>query len=344
VATERVEFIVDGLVPSRGVTIFSGEGGIGKSFIALDMALAVASGGDFAKIYPCRKGGVLYVDLENDESTLGRRLVQLARGRELDVDALEIHVPKRGQEGVELEIDTPDGRAWLRTAVKRYSPCLLVVDSLIAAHRSDESNNVMMRQLMAGLDSIARSGELGLVVVHHQRKRGTVNDAGQLMRGASDLRNAVVSHFAARRGKSGVILIEHDKCRPCRPVDVFGVRLEDRPDGGVAVCLVGTGQAAVKAGNDAGAREDAVLEVLGAKGPMRGSALIQAMGCPERTGMRTLRDMVTRGEILKWPDGLYRLTEKGAGSAEAVALGGLDFDSEDSGGSEGAEEEGTAEE
>ena len=53
-----------------------------------------------------------------------------------------------------------------------------MIDSLIACHSGDENNNVAMRQLMSGLDGLARWGDLGLLLVHHQRKKGNNNDAG----------------------------------------------------------------------------------------------------------------------------------------------------------------------
>ena len=39
------EWLVDELVPSKTVTLFSGDGGTGKSLLALQLAVAVAAGG-----------------------------------------------------------------------------------------------------------------------------------------------------------------------------------------------------------------------------------------------------------------------------------------------------------
>lgn len=305
-----VDWTVEGLVPTRGVTILSGEGGIGKSFVALDMGLAVASGGLFAGQFQCAGGPVLYVDLENDEGTIGRRLSQLAAGRGLKMSGLPMFIPKRGHPGVALQLDTAAGRAWLSSAVELHKPKLVVVDSLIAAHSGDENNNVLMRQLMSGMDAIARDGNLALLVVHHQRKRGVVNDAGQAMRGASDIRNAVVSHLAARRLRDDLIICEHDKCRPARPCEPFTLRLSDNEGGGVVVEIVAQGLQAKAAGNRAMERSDIVLQRL-EQGACRAGELYELLACPERTALRTIKDMVNQGRIFKWPDGMYRLTDGG---------------------------------
>lgn len=312
-APTEVEFTVDRLVPSNGVTIFSGEGGIGKSFIALDMAMAVACGGTFADRFACKQGPVLYVDLENDPGTIGRRLKQLAIGRGVDPDSLDIYFPMYGMPGVELQQDTSEGRAWLWAAVKKYQPRLVVIDSLIACHSGDENNNVAMRQLMSGLDGLARWGDLGLLLVHHQRKKGNNNDAGQLMRGASDLRNSVVSHLAAKSCKDGAVRCEHDKCRPAQVAQPFRIAIHDREDGGVVVEPVSDHELPVRVNEVHEEREALVIETLRSRGPCTPQALYAVLDCSERTAQRTFFGLIRRGLIVKLTDGLYRLTDTGNG-------------------------------
>ena len=149
------------LVPTNGVTIFSGEGGIGKSFIALDLALQWRAAR--SRSFRLQSGPVIYIDLENDEGTIGRRLKQLGIGRGIDPATPPLYLPRRGMPGVELQQDTPEGRAWLWAIVRKYKPRLVVIDSLIACHSGDENNNVLMRQLVGGLDGLARAGEMGLL-------------------------------------------------------------------------------------------------------------------------------------------------------------------------------------
>ncbi len=309
---EPVQFTVDAIVPARGVTILSGEGGIGKSFLALDLAVAVAAGRDWVSKFPVMQGPVLYIDLENDEATIGRRLVQLCAGMDIDIDSLPLYIPKRGKPGVELMLDTPEGRAWLWGAVEQYSPRLVIIDSLIAAHQGDENSNVLMRQLIGGLDGIAREGRLGIVVIHHQRKRGAVNDAGQLMRGASDLRNSIVSHLAARRQGDDEILCQHDKCRPARPSKPFMVKIAEHENGSLTVDLVAADEAVSARADSASRREAKVTEALGALLASRSGQLQEATGLPRRTLTRTLRDMLDKGLLLRSSDGVYRLAQQDA--------------------------------
>lgn len=73
---EPVRFVVPGILP-EGLAIFAGKPKFGKSFAAMDMAIAVASGGKaFGKI-ECEAGDVLYCALEDGERRLQDRMRKL---------------------------------------------------------------------------------------------------------------------------------------------------------------------------------------------------------------------------------------------------------------------------
>lgn len=75
-----VEYIVDVII-SKGLVILSAKSKIGKSWFALDLAIAVASGADFLG-FNTTQGEVLYIDLENSKALTQQRLVRLLNGAE----------------------------------------------------------------------------------------------------------------------------------------------------------------------------------------------------------------------------------------------------------------------
>lgn len=95
---------------------------------------------------------------------------------------------------------------------KAHQPALLVIDPLVAAIRGDEDNAVYMRSVFNKLKSIADTFDMAVLVVHHPRKRGMNNDPGQMIRGSSDIRNAVSSHISLCV-KDSKLILKHDKCR-----------------------------------------------------------------------------------------------------------------------------------
>ena len=88
-----------------------------------------------------------------------------------------------------------------------------------------------MRSVIRTLSGLAREFEMAVIVAHHPRKRGQNNDAGQMIRGASDLRNAVDSHIFLRRIDGSRLLVEHDKSRHAPALEKFQVEMTDGDDG-----------------------------------------------------------------------------------------------------------------
>lgn len=309
------DFLVEGLVPARGVTMFTGEGGIGKSFIVLDLSLAVASGEKFLGRFECKDGGVLVVDLENDVQMMARRFRRVSRGRGF-AGANVSWVRKDDAGFAHLRVDTDTGRSMLESTIAAHKPRLLVIDPMVAIHGQDENSNVAMRQVMMELDRLSREHELAVVLVHHTRKRGEINDSGQRMRGASDLRNAVVSHVAFKRsgGQSkGCTLIsaEQDKCRPAESIRPFSIELSDSEDG-EAVYLKYTGEA--EGGENVmtkgGLAGDLILEALAEQGECERIDLVaiaEARGIGYRVLERKLTELLSQGLIVKPRRGLYSL-------------------------------------
>ncbi len=75
-----IRFVVPGYLP-EGCTILAGRPKLGKSWLALDMALAVANGGRCLGT-DCDPGAVLYLALEDNRRRLQSRLQKLAPARE----------------------------------------------------------------------------------------------------------------------------------------------------------------------------------------------------------------------------------------------------------------------
>ena len=70
-----IKWIVPDVLP-EGLTLLAGKPKLGKSWLALDMALAVAGGGSVLG-RECDPGAVLYLALEDNQRRLQRRLQRL---------------------------------------------------------------------------------------------------------------------------------------------------------------------------------------------------------------------------------------------------------------------------
>jgi len=194
----EVNDIVAGLVADEDVTLLGGHGGVGKGFLALQIACAVAAG-DEVLFRPTRQSRVLYYSAEDGRKRLTRRLRNLmdlfghdpekvkANLRVVDASELE---PLYGQT-VE---PTPDGKRFvqilgpradfanLSRMVEAYDPQLVVIDG---ASDTFDGNEIHRREVRAFIKLLRRVHPQRpiavLVLVHIDRSsaRGNVsNDDG----------------------------------------------------------------------------------------------------------------------------------------------------------------------
>lgn len=78
-------FLLEPFIASSGVSVFFGEGGTGKSLIALAMAVTVASGYPMFGKLPQRQGPVMYFDYEDDSDVHAERLEAIIAGTNIEL-------------------------------------------------------------------------------------------------------------------------------------------------------------------------------------------------------------------------------------------------------------------
>ena len=74
-----IRWSVHGMVP-EGVTLLAGKPKLGKSWMALGIAIAISTGGVALGTRPVEEGDVLYMALEDNHRRLGKRLAKLLTG------------------------------------------------------------------------------------------------------------------------------------------------------------------------------------------------------------------------------------------------------------------------
>src|SRR5262245_60828560 len=116
------QWAVPEFVP-EGLTLLAGKPKTGKSWLALDFAVAVAAGSCAMGNVTCKRGDVLYLALEDTQRRLHGRLKAVLQGAEAP-DGLNIATEWRRSDGGGLE----DLRHWLGIHVGIAR--LIVIDTL----------------------------------------------------------------------------------------------------------------------------------------------------------------------------------------------------------------------
>jgi RecA-family ATPase len=142
---------------------------MGKSMVALDLALTVAMGGHAFCGLSCQQGDVLYLSLDSDsDARLAERSAYLlGRPRSIESEAITLHT------------DWPVGREaltccqeWVEEAER---PLLIVLDTLVRVEPEFEGNG-RGSAYQASVDVLSRwagfaqANDIAVLAVHHTRK------------------------------------------------------------------------------------------------------------------------------------------------------------------------------
>jgi len=219
----------------EAVGIVGGEPKCCKSFLALDMAVSVASGTPCLRRFPtAQRGRVLLYAAEDALHVVRQRLEGIARAAGADLAELDIHVITAPS----VRLDLADDQRRLTETVAALRPRLLVLDPFVRLHRIDENAAAEVAPLLAYLRELQRRFELAVVLVHHARKGAGKIRAGQALRGSSELHAWGDSNLYLRRAEDQLFLSIEHRAAPSRnglalrlhgAVDVLALELLDAP-------------------------------------------------------------------------------------------------------------------
>jgi hypothetical protein len=147
--------------------------GVGKTFFALNVAYAVASGGEFLGWTADEPHGVLYLDGEMPGETMKKRLAAIvaASEKECDPEKFRIITPDL-QPGFMPDLATVEGQADIEAHIT-VSTKLIVVDNLSALVRRGGRENDAESWLNVGEWAMyQRSQGRSVLFIHHAGKNG----------------------------------------------------------------------------------------------------------------------------------------------------------------------------
>jgi len=209
----QTQWLVEELWTDQAVGILGGEPKCCKSFLALDIAVSVASGAACLRQFPVRRSGpVLLFPAEDSLAVVRQRLEGIAAAAQVGFDSLPVQVITAPS----LRLDTESDRQRLAQSVQQQRPALLILDPLIRLHRVDENDATQIAALLSYLRQLQRQFQLAVLLVHHARKDSHSSRPGQALRGSSELHGWGDSNLYLRRKGSQLTLSTEHRAAPSR--------------------------------------------------------------------------------------------------------------------------------
>lgn len=295
-------WLIEGLWGDQAVGIVGGEPKTCKSFLALDMAVAVASGAPCLRRFPvARTGRVLLFAAEDALGVVRCRLDGICAAAGVDLAALDLDVITAPT----LRIDTPDDQARLADTIAALRPTLLILDPFVRLHRIDENVCSEVAPLLAYLRDLQRRFALAILVVHHARKGAGRVRAGQALRGSSEFHAWIDSAIYLRRTDDELALTVEHRAEPSHgPLPVQLVA------NGAALALTTEAAAPSSAPADPEPAATPAQRIAAALANLDGAVTLDQLrrACRMRTQTLCdeLADLVRVGRVLKSEAG-YRL-------------------------------------
>jgi hypothetical protein len=212
--SEEHRWLVTGLWSEQAVGIVGGEPKCCKSFLALDLAVAVAAGVPCLRRFTVRRAGrVLLFAAEDALHIVRRRLEGISAAAGVALANLDIQVITAPTVRLDLDAD----RRNLAETVARLQPRLLILDPFVRLHRIDENASGEVAPLLAYLRELQRRHDVAVLVVHHAKKGGGGVRAGQALRGSSEFHAWGDSNLYLRRDGDDLSLSAEHRAAPSMP-------------------------------------------------------------------------------------------------------------------------------
>ena len=301
-APQAQRFLVADLWAHEAVGIIGGEPKCCKSFLALSLGVAVASGapclGQFAVPAP---GPVLLFPAEDALSTVRSRIEGICAAQRVNFAALPLYVITAPR----LQLDVQSDRAKLRETIERYKPKLLILDPFVRLHAIDENASGDVAPLLQHLRSLQRNFQLAVALVHHSKKGASFKRPGQALRGSSDFHAWGDSNLYLTRSAADITLtIEH---RATAAIDPLALKLCTLGD--AAHLQINHAPPCKETPPKAQTPHQLILALLAAApAPLRIRAIREKAGLRHETVSSTIADLIAQGAIQQSDAGFHATT------------------------------------
>jgi hypothetical protein len=215
-----VEWLIDGLLSTTGYGVLTGQPGVGKTQLGLQLAISLALGHSsilgFHVNGGARKGLMFSLEMGKESlKHISHKIQNQYPGLEREIGKNFKIVPL----GKAINILSVEGRNFLESILSEQKPDFIYIDSLKKIMSKSLNDDEGIRMMNDIIQEIRERHRCAVFVVHHDRKKqngGKGTDAGDLSDMYGSQYIAAEADFALslrKTEKKGLIVMDHWKVR-----------------------------------------------------------------------------------------------------------------------------------
>lgn len=204
-------WLLEHRIPAGVVSMLGGDGGVGKSQIALQLAVATVTGTPFLG-RPVKRGPVVFIAAEDDDEELRRRLIPICAEAGVTLSDLgDLHILTLTGEDALLAVPE-EGRTNamrgtpllndLAAEAREIAPVLIVIDTLADVFGGSEFDRGQVRSFLTRLRGAFCGSGAAVLLLAHPSLAGMRE--GRAASGSTGWTNSVRAALTLTREKTGL--------------------------------------------------------------------------------------------------------------------------------------------
>lgn len=212
------EFILSPIIATQSLAMVHACRGVGKTFVALNIAYAVASGGEFLGWKAPKSRGVLFIDGEMPCHALKERMSKITESSDKKTIAPLNFITPDIQEFCMPDLATKEGQQQLEQFITEEIE-IIVVDNISTLVRSGRENEAESWQPIQDWALQLRAKGKSILFIHHSNKNGKQRGSSRkedVLDTVINLRNPI----GYQAGQGALFEVHFEKARHLHGTDV----------------------------------------------------------------------------------------------------------------------------
>ena len=214
---KKIDWLVDGMIKSESLVMFAGAPSGGKTYLAIELFMAIASGKPFLGKHLTKQGDAVFIACEGRDSVLRRTKAWVnAKNNTEEVDNAYI---SRGEVVVTLPEHNELSIEFMANHIAKsnINPKLIVIDTMNFSLGTAKENDVndMTDYFIKIKNNIIKKFGATVLLIHHTSKDNSD------IRGSSSIRGALDSLFLVTQPEQNLFKVVNDKHKDRDSIPTF---------------------------------------------------------------------------------------------------------------------------